>query len=45
MAMTSQKTAAADDDRVCELTTTQVLQSELTPTMLRDSQTLEKGCI
>ena len=41
IAMTSWKTAAADnDDRLCELTTTEVLQSQLAPTMLSDSQIL-----
>ena len=43
--MTSRKTAAADDDRLCELTTTEVLHSQPTPTMLRDSQILDKRCI
>ena len=46
IAVTSWKTAVADDDDcLCEVRTTDVLQSHLTPTMLSDSQILEKGYI
>ena len=44
--MTSWKTAVADDDDcLCELTTREVLQLQLTTTMLRGSQILEKRYI
>ena len=45
IAMTSWKAAAADDDRLCELTTAEVVQLQLTPTMLRHRQIVEKGCV
>ena len=55
MAMTSERTAVRDGDDVtedsdcrrqlplCELMTTEAPHSQLTPTMLKDGQILEKG--
>ncbi len=57
MAVTSEKTAVQNGDDVtedsdsrrqlslCELMTTEVLHSQVTPTMLKDSQILEKAYI
>ena len=45
MTTTSWKVVANDDDCLCGLTTTEALQSQLTPTMLRESQIVKKRCI